>query len=1566
MYKTLAYQQPWQCEIVCPSFRPRQFEYHPIHENVMVFGTLDGEVVVADHENNRALCADFDLELDQGDAILGLCWLHDGSNRFVCGSSQGVLALCDARWNDGGGVPDAGDGSAPHTSGGAGGAAAGGAHAVVRLFERFDELTSVHVNSNDQFLLASGYSSSVRLYDLGTGKLAREFAGIHTDHINITRFAHHSPNLFATSSFDRTIKVWDLRVRDRKPNYTCRSDKGNVILCFSPDDLYLLTSAVDNEIRQYTVQDGREHLHLDVAKTGRNDNYTRSYYMNGGDVIVSGSSEERVLRLHCAHTGELLHAAELYPGRKSPLLYIQSLRGNPHKDHEFAVLCNYRDSAFPLEIVKMKQTRDEASGDNIAAFTSRPSTCRWYTQLLPAVEDEGSADMSLVARDKDGAMVRIPAHRSILAARCDVFRRLLRADGLGRAIGEVIRAAGNDVLESGAAETDATVGSAGSGGTVSSARTAAVSELERAGEAGGTGDGAPESPYSLERHPHLLIRCPDSFSAAMVRAVLHYVYTDTLWLPPPSTCPNELFPTPDTDDEASADDATAATGAGEAPSGEAVDWSGYFGESKSPDAESAMREWERYASISSVSLDELERLGVSAAPRTANFSPGYQTGADAGRASSPSPGSDTSSTAGDTTTEADGASWRGASPGSSSYASSQLQRGSVHTVTDGADVTPYTVEDSIVAASAVLRAANLVNLPRLRTLVEWRCAEMLSVRSVAALAGISHRHGAAQLLRLCVHFMVCNFGVVKRTGVLRLLPAEVLAVVRDALSRSSVAEPSTTDDGETSDDDTSDRARGSSGGSDDAVASDQGRVTRAIRRQGRRPPGLIPSVTGHTATIVDGHMVVLGGGNRQQFLGFCQLLVLDVSGSAPSSPTWSKTVSTGDAPSSVIYHATAALEVERPRHLLVFGGGNNHRSADDLHVLDTRFMHWMKPQPAGARPSKRTGHSMTNITMAAREGAAEGAGGAGSPGLLDAARAKREYHLVVFGGFSSGDQQCLDDVHLLTVVQRPKNEHGSLAASPIAGTSSLSASPRTAAASTTSVTPPPPPSLLGHVVTSMSSISDAASASTRKDRICSGDFEFSFKWSEPRINGEAPRPRLAHSATFLELTPREGGPVVFVFAGVGYGFTYNDVRLLNVGSTSRLEWQTPEVDGEPPSRRYGHSAVPLSSRAVAVFGGMGAVSGINDMHIAEVRGDPRSLRRTVTWSAVAAAGPVPTPRSRHTTVVLGDEDGLARIIVFGGSSYGAGRGRADHEIDSRVHIGQLRCGGAEPARITWLPTAAHVIAPGPEPPLIVAPSRLHPEMVGLLRSRAFCDVRFLLDAPAGDFGDGGLTPDDSTGGAGGPVGDGYTGGGGAAVARDGALPVRVVCGHRWLLKQRSGHFSSMLDSGMRESSAFDIPLHGVAREPFERVLEFLYTDSIHSGSEPETALETLILANEFMLAPLEHLCEGRLMRYLDSDNAVGLLDVAENYHQLALRAACMGMVLRHFTAIDGTAEFLALSSEVRDEIRRVWESRQHAYHMDIDADAAVVIDPPREPAEEQWPEIGTENEGSESEDEVEE
>lgn len=60
------------------------------------------------------------------------------------------------------------------------------------------------------------------------------------------------------------------------------------------------------QVRQLLAVDGRPHLNFEISPTASSQNYTRSYYMNGRDYIISGSCDEHVVRVCCAQTGRRL------------------------------------------------------------------------------------------------------------------------------------------------------------------------------------------------------------------------------------------------------------------------------------------------------------------------------------------------------------------------------------------------------------------------------------------------------------------------------------------------------------------------------------------------------------------------------------------------------------------------------------------------------------------------------------------------------------------------------------------------------------------------------------------------------------------------------------------------------------------------------------------------------------------------------------------------------------------------------------------------------------------------------------------------------------------------------------------------------------------------------------------------------------------------------------------------------------------------------------------------------------------------------------------------------------
>ncbi|XP_051140626.1 protein DWD HYPERSENSITIVE TO UV-B 1-like [Andrographis paniculata] len=332
--------------------RPRQFEYHPSDSGLMAVGTLDGEVVVLNHETGSILsCISPQWELS---GILGLCWLKRQPSKLLVGSDNGSLRLYDINRFESKFEDDY------------------CCHSTV-IFDDFEQLTSVHVNATEDQCLTSGYSKKVAIYDICTGQQLHMFEDMHREPINVAKFSNHSPALFVTSSFDRDIKMWDSRQKPMQACYTASSSRGNVMAVFSPDDLYLLVSAVDNEVKQLHAADGRLHTDFGIVSMGSSHNYTRSYYMNGRDYIISGSSEEPTIRICCAQTGRRLRDISLKNTGLGSSVFVQSLRSDPFRHFHMAVLAAYNRRVSKIMKVNLLSSRLGSEASREEMNTARPS-----------------------------------------------------------------------------------------------------------------------------------------------------------------------------------------------------------------------------------------------------------------------------------------------------------------------------------------------------------------------------------------------------------------------------------------------------------------------------------------------------------------------------------------------------------------------------------------------------------------------------------------------------------------------------------------------------------------------------------------------------------------------------------------------------------------------------------------------------------------------------------------------------------------------------------------------------------------------------------------------------------------------------------------------------------------------------------------------------------------------------------------------------------------------------------------------------------------------------------------
>ena len=262
----------------------RQFEFHPSREDWLLIGRRSGSVALVDVRTDEAIAV---CDADSS-PILGLAWLPQHPDLAVYGAAlSGGIGLLKV----------------------SGDSAMTKSHLGV-----FNHLSSVSVNCTDDFVMASGFTRDVALFDLPTGKPLSLLEDIHGNFINILRFSNSMPHVFATTSFDSTCKLWDLRCcgsgSQAKPLHTARTPSLNVMCSFSRDDSRLLVSGLDSNISQLSVQRGLSSLDVDVraAVPPRHSatNYRRSVYLSHHTprYFVTAGTDETIVRLVDADSGE--------------------------------------------------------------------------------------------------------------------------------------------------------------------------------------------------------------------------------------------------------------------------------------------------------------------------------------------------------------------------------------------------------------------------------------------------------------------------------------------------------------------------------------------------------------------------------------------------------------------------------------------------------------------------------------------------------------------------------------------------------------------------------------------------------------------------------------------------------------------------------------------------------------------------------------------------------------------------------------------------------------------------------------------------------------------------------------------------------------------------------------------------------------------------------------------------------------------------------------------------------------------------------------------------------------
>lgn len=141
-----------------------------------------------------------------------------------------------------------------------------------------------------------------------------------------------------------------------------------------------------------------------------------------------------------------------------------------------------------------------------------------------------------------------------------------------------------------------------------------------------------------------------------------------------------------------------------------------------------------------------------------------------------------------------------------------------------------------------------------------------------------------------------------------------------------------------------------------------------------------------------------------------------------------------------------------------------------------------------------------------------------------------------------------------------------------------------------------------------------------------------------------------------------------------------------------------------------------------------------------------------------------------------------------------------------------------------------------------------------------------------------------------------------------------IFAHRVILMFRSDFFRAMLTSGMSEMIKGEISLPDA--DPFlvQELLKFLYTDAIPDATVMQTHAEgLLIMAMRYQCPALIEVCEMDLLHRLDTNNAIGLLQLADMIGATTLKQKVMHFVAINSVKLLQSKEFSELTGELLQE-----------------------------------------------------
>jgi len=185
-----------------------------------------------------------------------------------------------------------------------------------RPFERLytfgwhsDWVKSVAISPDGQTLVSGSRDKTIKVWNLHTGKLSRNFAG-HSDTVETVAISADG-HIIVSGSHDKTIKVWNLHTGELIRTLAGHPDQVYCV-AISADGQIIVSGGSEETIKVWNLHTGElirtigEHLWWVNSADGHSHNVVKTVAISpDGQTFVSGS-DDATIKVWNLHTGKLI------------------------------------------------------------------------------------------------------------------------------------------------------------------------------------------------------------------------------------------------------------------------------------------------------------------------------------------------------------------------------------------------------------------------------------------------------------------------------------------------------------------------------------------------------------------------------------------------------------------------------------------------------------------------------------------------------------------------------------------------------------------------------------------------------------------------------------------------------------------------------------------------------------------------------------------------------------------------------------------------------------------------------------------------------------------------------------------------------------------------------------------------------------------------------------------------------------------------------------------------------------------------------------------------------------